>query len=112
MLALYDLTTIAMIVTRLASFVMLFAAVLEFQGRALAARISHDYRLHTEQSLWVRLSAHNANPAARRPPLPDSRVLELMREVRAAETAVIIDTSALTIPEAIARAVAVVKAAR
>ena len=32
--------------------------------------------------------------------------------LRAAETAVIIDTSALTIPEAIARAVAVVKAAR
>ena len=73
--------------TLLVLALMLFAAVLEFQGRALAARISHDYRLHTEQSLWVRLSAHNANPAARRPPLPDSRVLALMREVRAAETA-------------------------
>jgi hypothetical protein len=73
--------------TLLVLVLMLLAAVLEFQGRALAARISHDYRLHSEQTLWVRISAHNANPDARRPPLPDSRVLELLREVRAAEMA-------------------------
>lgn len=66
---------------------MLLAAVLEFQGRASASRISHDYRLHTERTLWVRVSAHNANPGARTPPLPDARVLELLREVRAAENA-------------------------
>jgi hypothetical protein len=36
MLALYDLTTIAMIVTRLASFVMLFAAVLVFPPKRSA----------------------------------------------------------------------------
>ena len=73
--------------TLLVLALMLLAAVLEFQGRALAARISHDYRLHTERALWVRMSAHNANPGARTPPLSDARMLELLREVRAAENA-------------------------
>lgn len=73
--------------TLLVLALMLLSAVLEYQGRALASGISHDYRLSAEQALWVRLSAHNANPDARTPPVPDALVLELMREVRAAESA-------------------------
>ena len=72
--------------TLLVLTVMLLAAALEFHGRALAARLSHDYRQQSERGLWVRVSAHNANPVGRSPPWSDALVLEMLREVRAGET--------------------------